>query len=177
VTGVSAPRALRVAHIDTTHGRRGEVSAVLLTDFPERFGSLEEVRVGRDADGPTCRLEGWRLHRGKVLLKLEGCDDMNAAGSLVGSDVWIDAADAVALPADSYFHGDLIGLEARDRAGTVLGTVRAILPTGGADVLVVESAGRELLIPAARSIWVEVRPEDGVLIVDPPDGLLEINEA
>ena len=55
MTGVSAPRALRVAHIDTTHGRRGEVSAVLLTDFPERFESLEEVRVGRNADGPTCR--------------------------------------------------------------------------------------------------------------------------
>ena len=163
-----------VASIDTTHGLRGEVSAQLLTDFPERFGNLTTVHVGRDGNAPRVRLEGWRLHRGKVLLKLEGVDDIDAARSLVGDQVWVDEDEAIELPEDTYFHRDLIGLEVRTPSGDVLGKVAEILVTGGTDVLVIRDGDRELMIPAARSICVEVDPEGGVLKVDPPEGLLEI---
>ena len=165
----------RIAHIDSTHGLRGEVSAVILTDFPERFAELDEVRVGTSNDVEPRRLQGWRLHRRKVLLKIEGCDGIEAAQSLIGCDVWIDAAAAIELPEGSYYHQDLIGLEVRDLVGRKIGQVEDILLTGGTDVLRVDSGGEEVLIPAARSICVEVNVEGGFLIVDPPEGLLEVN--
>ena len=168
-------RPIRVARIDTTHGLRGEVSARLLTDFPERFAELEHVRVGAEGAARTIRLVSWRLHRGKVLLTLEGIDDVDAARGLVESDVWIEAEEAVDLPADTYWQHDLIGLTVRLPTGEELGTVRKILQTGAADVLQVEGGGRELLIPAVRRICVRVDLDAGELIVDPPEGLLEIN--
>ena len=164
-----------VAHIDTTHGLRGEVSARLLTDFPDRFADLSTVRVGRNGDQRRLCLEGWRLHRGKVLLKMEGIDDIDAARALVGQDVWVDAEEAIRLPPDMYFHRDLIGMQVRNRNGDVLGKVREILVTGGTDVLVVESDAGEILVPTARSICVEVDLEAGFLVVDPPEGLLDVN--
>jgi 16S rRNA processing protein RimM len=167
-----------VAHIDSTHGLDGEVSAVLHTDFPQRFKELESVRVGAGEEEGSWRrlaLEGWRLHRGKVLLKLEGVEDVEAARALVGCDVCIEAGEAMELPPDSYYQDDLLGLRVRDRGGRQLGVVEDILRTGAADILVVRQDGEEYLIPAARSICVEVDLAAGELVVDPPEGLLEIN--
>ncbi len=168
-------RAVRVAHIDATHGIRGEVSAQILTDFPERFAALRTVQVGREAGGTTQRLEAWRLHKGKVLLKFEGFNALDTARSLVGADVWIDEASALELPSDVFYHADLIGLAVEDRTGRRLGVIRDILLTGGTDVLVVKTETGEILIPAARSICVEIDLEAGTVLIDPPAGLLEVN--
>lgn len=170
--------SVQIAHIDTTHGLRGELSAALCTDFPERFDRLELVELGRSADPErwkSYQLQGWKLHRGKILLKLEGIEDCDAARALVGCSVWVRREDAVGLPADTYFHQDLLGLTVRDRGGRVIGRVHDILVTGGTDVLVVQAEEGEILIPAARSICVEVDLKAGEVVVDPPEGLLEIN--
>ncbi len=167
-----------VAHIDTTHGLRGEVSAVLCTDFPERFAQVESLRVGRQGSpesGRSIDLRGWRLHRGKVLLHFSGVEDIDAARDLVGSDVWVAPGEEVDLPKDTYFHHDLLGLEVRDRQGARIGKVEEIMGTAAADILVVASEGGEVLIPAVQSICVEVDLEKGVLVIDPPEGLLEAN--
>jgi 16S rRNA processing protein RimM len=164
----------RVASIDTTHGLRGEVSARLTTDFPDRFGALTRVHVGKSPEGDVMELESWRPHKGKVLLKLRGIDDVEAARGLVGSSVWVEAADAVPLPEDTYFHRDLVGLEVRTTAGRPLGTVSGVLVTGGVDVLQVADGDREILVPAARSICVDVDLASGVLVIEPPEGLLDL---
>jgi 16S rRNA processing protein RimM len=121
------------------------------------------------------RVLGARLHRGKVLLRLAGVEGVDAARGLVGSDVWIDESEAAVLPQDAYYHRDLLGLRVRDTSDRELGEVEDILRTGGADVLVVRGKGVELLIPAAKSICVKVDLAARMLIVDPPEGLLEIN--
>ena len=101
---------LRVARIDSIHGLRGEVSARILTDFPERLLARSEVRVGREASGAkSMQVVGARPHRGKVLLRLAGVEGVDAARGLVGSDVWIDESEAAVLPQDAYYHRDLLG--------------------------------------------------------------------
>ena len=79
------------------------------------------------------------------------------------------------LPDGVFYRDDLMGLEVRDRTGRALGKVRDILVTGGADVFVIGRVGEEVLIPAVRSICVEIDIQQGTLIVEPPAGLLEIN--
>jgi 16S rRNA processing protein RimM len=167
---------LRVARIDAIHGLRGEVSARILTDFPERLLARTEIRVGRGASSATSlQVMAARAHRGKVLLRLAGIEGVEAARSLVGSDVWIDEAEVAPLPEDAYYHRDLLGLRVLDTSLRELGEVQDILRTGGADVLVVRREGAEVLIPAAKSICVKVDLAARTLIVDPPEGLLEIN--
>jgi 16S rRNA processing protein RimM len=168
--------ALRVARIDAVHGLRGELSARILTDFPERLLARSEIRVGRQAGAAVLmQVMGARPHRGKILLRLAGIEGVDAARKLVGSDVWIDATEVAVLPADAYFHRDLLGLRVIDTGDRVIGEVQDILRTGGADVLVVRREGVEVLIPAAKSICIKVDLAARTLIVDPPPGLLEIN--
>ncbi|MGQ9459531.1 MAG: ribosome maturation factor RimM, partial [Anaerolineae bacterium] len=52
------PQYLAIAQIVAPHGIRGEVRAVILTDFPERFARLETVYLGEEAR--PVRLEGYR---------------------------------------------------------------------------------------------------------------------
>ena len=115
------------------------------------------------------------MHKGKVLLKFRDVHDIDQARALAGHDVWIERRQAKELPEDSYYHEDLMGLEVWDTEGARIGEVEDILFTRGADVLVVRSERGEVLIPAARSICVQVDVEAGKLVVDLPDGLLEAN--
>lgn len=169
---------MRVACIDSTHGLRGEVSAQLCTDFPERFGEMEVAWVGpggAPASARPRRLDGWRLHKGKVLLKFHDVRDVEQARALSGHDVWVERRQAMELPQDTYYHQDLLGLAVYDAAGVRLGDVDDILVTGGTDVLVVRHQDEEILIPATRSICVQVDVQAGKLVVDVPEGLLEAN--
>lgn len=169
---------MRVARIDSTHGLRGEVSAKLCTDFPERFRELESIWVGPGGAPESAglrRLEGWRLHKGKVLLKFGGVCDVDQARALAGHDVWIERRHAMELPEDTYYQDDLLGLEVYDTHGVRIGEVEDILLTRGADVLMVRSDRGEILIPATSAICVEVDVEAGKLVVEVPEGLLEVN--
>lgn len=169
---------IRVARIDSTHGLRGEVSAQLCTDFPERFREMEEAWVGPGGAPESAglrRLDGCRLHKGKVLLKFGDVCDVDQARALAGHDVWIERRHAMELPEDTYYHEDLLGLEVYDTDGEQIGEVEDILFTGGTDVLMVRSEHGEILIPATRSICVQVDVEAGKLMVKLPEGLLEVN--
>lgn len=169
---------MRVARIDSTHGLRGEVSAQLCTDFPERFGEIESIWVGPGAQPELAklwRLDGWRLHKGKVLLKFDAVRDVDQARALAGHDVWIERRQAMELPEDTYYQDDLLGLEVFDTDGARIGEVEDILLTRGADVLMVRSDRGEILIPATSAICVLVDLEARKLVVEVPEGLLEVN--
>ena len=79
------------------------------------------------------------------------------------------------MPEHTYYHEDLLCLEVYDTDGVLIGEVEDILFTGGTDVLMVRSEHGEILIPATRSICVQVDIEAGRLVVKVPEGLLEVN--
>src|SRR5262245_8330894 len=93
-----------VARITRPQGIRGEVSAELLTNFPDRFARLTEVYLAKPNGAPERRpLEASRLHKGRVILKLKGCDTRNEAESLRDARVLVTGAQLVKLPADSFY--------------------------------------------------------------------------
>jgi 16S rRNA processing protein RimM len=150
--------------------------------------SLGRVWIAPDDGAPPRphRIEGSRWYRDRLVLKLEGVDGSEPAARLRGWRVWAAAEDAPVLPDGVFYTARLIGLEVRDESGAVLGRVADLLRTGGTDLLVVRAgegdapeAGerRELMIPLAKAIVVEVRQDEGWLMVRPPDGLLELNRA
>lgn len=149
--------------------------ADLLTDFPERFAQLEEVRL-KLASGEivTHRLERFRLHQGRIVLKFEGCRNIDEAESLRGASVMITREQLVPLPADSYYDFDLVGCQVVTIGGEEMGRVVDVQNFGAAPLLVVEGEGsREMLIPLATSICPEVDVRRKRIVVDPPEGLLD----
>lgn len=163
-----------IARIARPRGIRGEVIADLLTDFPERFDGLDAVWI---FDSKTGRhelpIENAWLQNGRIVLKFSGIDTVEQAETLRNCDVCVIEGDAVELEDDEFYEWQLFGCEVVLADGTVIGIVRDLLRTGGTDVLVID-AGREILIPFAAAICVEIDIDAKRIVIDPPDGLLDI---
>ena len=178
MSGAGDEELIAVARVVKVRGLRGEVAAELLTDFPERFESTEElVAVTPGGARRALAIEQSRLHAGRVLLKFAGYDTPEAAQVLVGLELCVPERDAVELEEDEFFDWQLQGCRVETVGGEALGSVRDVWHYGAAPILVVrgdaDGGGRESLIPLARSICVEIDTEAKLIRVDPPEGLIE----
>src|ERR1700682_2066837 len=165
-----------VARVARTRGLRGEVVADLSTDFPERFDDLDSV-IGIAPDGSrrSLQIEEHWFHQHRILLKFASFDSIDEARVLAGYQLAVPASERVALPADHFYEWELAGCRVERIDGTLLGLVQEVMYTGGVEILVVAGdAGREMLIPMARDICVEIDVTRKVIRVDPPEGLLEL---
>ena len=165
-----------VARVARTRGLRGEVIADLLTDFPERFDALENlIAVAPDGSRRSLQIEEHWFQGRRIVFKFAGYDSIDEAKELAGFQLAIPASERIELPEDTFYEWELAGcrVEALDRK--MIGQVREVMRTGGVEILVVaDDEGREVLIPMARDICVEIDIEQKIVRVDPPEGLLEL---
>ena len=163
-----------IAKILRPRGLKGEVVAEVLTDFPDRFDGLKNVTaLFADGTQANLKIEDFWFQKERIILRFAGTTSVDEAEKLRDVEICVPESDAAELEEDEYFDWQLAGCEVESVDGEVIGTVRAIMRTGGTEVLVVENAGREYLIPFAESICTEVDVEKKKIRVDPPEGLLE----
>jgi 16S rRNA processing protein RimM len=164
-----------VGRIGRPHGVRGEVTVEVRTDDPDlRFAPGAVLRTDPAERGPLT-VAGRRWHREVLLLSIDGVESREAAEELRNTELHVPVAELPALedPEDYYDH-QLVGLVARLPDGTELGTVSAVRHEG-ADLLVVRRVeGGELLVPFVTAIVPTVDVAGGSLVVDPPEGLLDL---
>ena len=173
--GASASELVIIARAVKPRGLKGEVLAELLTDFPDRFEDLEElILVSPRGERTTKRLEDYWFQNDRVVLKVAGYDDVDAAKELVGFEFGVPEQDRVQLPADHYYDWELEGCTVKVGDESI-GTVNSVMRTGGAEILIViDNSGKERLIPLADSIVVEIDAAGKTIVIDPPEGLLDL---
>ena len=164
------PRYLVIGQIVAPWGVRGEVKVAIETGFPERFGQLKRVYLGEEA--ASFVLTRSRLHKGHALLKLDGCDDRDAAEKLRGQLVQIPIEEAIPLDEDEYYVYQIVGLDVWTTKGEPLGRVSEVLFTAANDVYIVHGERGEILIPAIEDVVLEVDLAGGRLIVELMEGLI-----
>jgi 16S rRNA processing protein RimM len=126
-------------------------------------------------DARGMRVEGVRGHAGRMILKMEGIDDLDAVRRLTGSLAFVRRADFPPAAEGEHYWVDLNGLRACTTEGEVLGVVEEIVGTADFDILVVKDPGarpgaaREHFIPLRADILGGVHVEEGVIIVAPTD--------
>lgn len=159
-----------------TRGLKGELVAELLTDFPERFERISQLQaVAASGEQKQLNLESYWFQNDRVVLKFAGYDSIESAQTLVGYELGLPEAERVQLSAGEFYHWELEGCLVETADGSLIGIVREVMRTGGVELLVVEdSARREHLIPMAQSIVVEIDLARGKILIDPPDGLLDL---
>jgi len=166
---------ISIARIARPQGHRGEVIADLLTDFPDRFAKLDVTTIKRpNGQLLSLRLEKSRLHKGRIVLKFAGFDDMNSAEDLRDALVMVTRQELVKLPEDSYYDFDLIDCDVQTSGGEVVGKVKSVQDFGAAPLLVVNNGRQELLIPLASSICTTIDIARKLIVIDPPEGLLDL---
>lgn len=164
-----------IARAVRTHGLKGEIVAELLTDFPERFEDIDNlVLVSPSGERTSGQLEDFWFQKNRVVLKLAGYDDVDRAKELIGYDFAVPEADRVELEADEFYDWELEGCTVKVGEKSI-GHVRSVMRTGGAEILVIgDDAGKEQLVPLAESIVVKIDPAAKTIVVDPPEGLLDL---
>lgn len=163
-----------IARIVRTRGLRGEVVADVLTDFPERFDGLADVSaILPDGTTRELKIERYFFQKDRIVLKFIGIDSIDAGKRLRNAEICIDESEAVELEDDEYFDWELEGCRVVTVEGEMLGTVREVMRTGGTEVLLIDGAEKELMIPFAEAICTDVDIDAKQIVVDPPEGLLE----
>jgi 16S rRNA processing protein RimM len=173
----SAPELLLVGRVARAHGTRGQVIVNPETDFADDRFRVGRVLLVGPADRLTPRLiTAARFHQGRPIVALEGVDTMNDAEALAGVDCWLEASTIPPLPVGTFYRHDLVGCEVRDLSDAVVGRVTDVQGPLERSHLVIERERGEVLIPLVDSICVKVDPAARVIVVNPPEGLLEANE-
>jgi 16S rRNA processing protein RimM len=169
---------LIVGAVAKPHGVHGDLLVEIITDFPDRLGEDVEFGLG-PASGPTGfhKVFRARLHKGQWLLSVEGIRDRDSVESWRGQYLFLPEQTREELPEGYYYEHQLMGLECRDRAGASLGSVVGLESGGGQSRLVVERGETEHLVPWVPEIVISVDLEAGVIVLDPPRGLLDDDAA
>ena len=158
---------LEAGQIVNTHGVQGEVKIVPWCDTPEFLCGFDTLYIG---NAPV-KVRAARAHKGNVLARLEGVDDVNAAMRLKNKVVSIDRT-GVELPEGRHFIADLIGLTVLDDdTGAELGTIAEVLTPPAHEVYVVRGKGKEYLIPAVDAFLRGTNVEEGWVRVHLIEGM------
>lgn len=179
VADADAPGFIAIARVVRPQGRKGEVLAEILTDFPARFRELHRVFIdASDSDPRAVAVEDTWLHKGKVVLKLAGISSIDDAEALRGRLVLLPAEEKFALADGQYYVWELVGCRVMVESGKTskpLGTVTEVERTAGVDLLHVVDGSREVLVPFAESICKLIDPASGLIVIEPPEDLLDLN--
>lgn len=166
-----------VAEILRPRGIRGELLAFSQTDVPGRLETLKKAtaRLSDNSSDVPVEIENAWKHKDLWVLKFAGIETIGAAERFRGAELRVPFAERGRLADGEYFQADLIGCVVIDRkSGKPLGCVEGWQQHGGPPLMELQVDGREVLIPFVPPICHEVDLPGRKIVVDLPDGLLEL---
>lgn len=167
-----------VGRVVKEHGVRGEVAVQPHTDSPELRFARGAVLTGRARDGSARRLtvEASRPHGERLLIRFDGISDRDAAESLRGYTLRLDTSELADTGDPDEFHDhQLVQLRGELSDGTAVGTVTDVVHGPAGELLVLDTGdGNTVLVPFVRQIVPAVELDRGRLVIDPPEGLLDV---
>jgi 16S rRNA processing protein RimM len=169
-----------VGRIGRPHGVRGQVTVEVRTDDPDLRFAPGATLLTEPADRGPLTVADKRWHSGTLLLALAGPDgqvitDREAADALRNTRLLVPLEELPELEdPDSFYDHQLVGLAAVLPDGSPLGEVTAVRHEGTELLVVRRPEGGELLVPFVSAIVPTVDLAGGRLVVDPPEGLLEL---
>jgi 16S rRNA processing protein RimM len=175
------PSHLVVGHLNKPHGIKGEFFVWPLTDHPESvfapgvvFSLGGEKDEEPNPDLPPLRVESCRPFQKGLLVRFGGVDDRNQAELLRGRYLFLPIEEVEPLGEGEVFYHQLLDMTVSTVDGEVIGSVVEVFEMQPADLLEVHGTRGIVMIPFRPEIVVEVDIEAGRLVVDPPEGLLDL---
>ncbi|WP_040980070.1 ribosome maturation factor RimM [Oceanobacillus jeddahense] len=165
---------LKIGKIVNTHGIRGEVKVLRITDFEERFTPGNEVIITSEQRDITLTIDSHRIHKGFDLITFKDYTNVNDVEQWKGMNLYIDQSQAEELEEDAYYYHEIIGCQVQTVEGEELGKVKEILSPGANDVWVVQRPGKkDLLLPYIEDVVKKVNTQDGIISVELMEGMLD----
>jgi 16S rRNA processing protein RimM len=161
-------RDILLAAVIGAQGLKGEVKVKLFTAAPD---ALPRYGILHTSDGRKFKITAFRPTKaGEAVIALEGIGDRNAAEALKGTELFVDRAALPDTNEDEFYHADLIGLEARDSEGRVLGKVSALHNYGASDVIeLMRPDGDHVLFAFSKETVPVLNIAEGYIVVAVPE--------
>ena len=178
--GGAAPEYLVVGHLSKPHGTKGEILVWSLTDRPDEVFAPGRALVLGDEDGEagaepeTVVVEASRPYRKGVLVSLAGVEDRTGAEALVSRYLLVPSAELGEPEEDALWYHELLGMRVVTVDGREVGVVREVFETAPSHLLEVKGEGKVHLVPFVERVVKEVDREGRRLVIEPPEGLLEL---
>ncbi|AJA48138.1 ribosome maturation factor RimM [Clostridium pasteurianum DSM 525 = ATCC 6013] len=154
---------LTVGQIINTHGIKGEVKVYPLTDNTNRFRKIKKVYI----DDEERNVLWCKIQPDKIIMKIEGIETPEVAFKYKNKYLKVSRKDAVALEKGSYFVADIIGCTVIDEEEKIIGTVHDVIFTGSNDVYWVKGNEDDVMIPALKSIVVNMDMSNKRIVIKP----------
>lgn len=175
------PAHLVVGFVNRPHGVKGEVFVSTLTDHPgDVFVPGVVLRSGDrdsdapDPDAPPLGIDSVRPFQGGVLVHFAGVGDRNEADELRGLYLYAPREALPPLAEGEVFHFELVGMRVETVSGEEVGTIQRVYELAPFDLLEVRTPRGTVLIPFQDRVVVAIHRDQGRVVVDPPEGLLEL---
>jgi 16S rRNA processing protein RimM len=165
-----------VGRIVRPHGNRGEVVVVPDTDFAEeRFQPGATLETSRGDTLQSLTVTAAREHDGRWIVGFADVRTIDEAESLRGLELRIPADELHAPAPGRYYVHDLVGCQVETMTGEPIGPVREVQLMAGTPLLAVTAADGEVLVPLAEAICRHVDLTAKRIVIEPIEGLLELN--
>lgn len=166
---------LNVGKLVNTHGLKGEVKVVRITDFEERFEPGKSLLLfKKNSNQPIeLKIKTHRQHKAFDMLTFEGYTNINQVEPFKEGMLKVEKDDVLDLEENEYFYHDIIGCQVFTIDGEVIGQVKEILAPGANDVWVISADGKkDVLIPYIEEVVTDINIEEKVIKINPLEGLL-----
>lgn len=174
---ISQEECFNLGYFSKTRGFKGELSLFLDVDDPNEYANLDRLLVDLNGVLTPFFIEKITIrNNGFADVFLEGVSDRDMATNLSGKTVFLPLTELPELPEDQYYLHDLVGMEVSDTKGNSIGSVHEVLDYTNNPMLSVILDQNEVLIPISDPFISQVDKKAKKIIVDLPDGLLEINK-
>ncbi len=167
---------ISVGRIIRSQGKGGELRLKFYQAKLIRLPELKKIQIKKEGVLREYKVEAL-TPRGKAYhLKLEGVENLAQADALAGAEIFVPEDILTSLEGGQFYIYQLKGCSVLDMAGRKVGTVVDVDPVPGNALLIVEKEGQETLIPFHQSICKEVDITRKEIRIDPPEGLLDLDE-
>jgi 16S rRNA processing protein RimM len=166
-----------VGRITRPHGLRGQVAVSPETDFAEARFAVGAVLWTRSGAGEQpLTIASARMHGNRAIVGFAGVERIEDAESLAGQELRVPEEALQPLTPGTYYEHQLAGCEVVTTGGERVGPVRRVEGGAGSSRLVIDGAHGEVQVPLASDICREVDVIARRIVIEPPEGLLELNE-
>jgi len=164
-----------IGRIIRSEGTDGTLKIRLQPEVP-REPFFRKIYLEQEGELREYEVESFRIDRNSPFLRLKGIGSLQEAEALRGREILARAEDFPVLEDGLYYDFQLLGCLVETVDGRKLGQVVELITMGSANLLVVEIAGKKVEIPLVAAVCRQIDPVAKIIIIDPPEGLLELNE-
>lgn len=170
---MATEKFFKIGYIAKTHGLKGEVTFIASPECPD-LTEVPTFFIESKGNPVPYFIESISVRSDKAFIKLEDVDTPEAAHQLKGSSVFLEKNDRPRLPRGEFYNDEILGFQVTDQTLGALGTVQDVEEAGPNRFLIIQYLTKEVLIPVNGPFIKSVNKSKSAIIVDLPDGFLDI---